>query len=75
MISGKIKVEISVITGQARRLRQKPLIETLIIQNSAKTESNNCFFISIQFIILQIHVKTNQPVGSSCHVQCRVKKK
>ena len=42
MISGIIKVEVSVIS---RRLRLVTLTETLIISDIAKTESNNCFII------------------------------
>ena len=44
VISGIIKVEVSVII-QSRRLRQITLIETLIILDVTKTESNNCFII------------------------------
>ena len=42
MISGIIKVEVSVIS---RRLRLITLTETLIIPDITKTESNNCFVI------------------------------
>ena len=42
MISGIIKVEVSVIS---RRLRLITLNETLIISDITKTESNNCFII------------------------------
>ena len=44
MISGIIKVEVSVISG-SRRLRLITLTETLIILDVTKTESNNCFTI------------------------------
>ena len=45
MISGIIKVEVSVISRN-RRLRLITLItETLIIPDITKTESNNCFII------------------------------
>ena len=44
MISGIIKVEVSVI-GQSRRLRLITLTENLIIPDITKTESNNCFII------------------------------
>ena len=44
MISGIIKVEVSVI-GRSRRLRMITLTETLIIPDITKTESNNCFII------------------------------
>ena len=44
MISGIIKVEVSVIS-RSRRLRLITLTETLIIPDIAKTESNNCFII------------------------------
>ena len=44
MISGIIKVEVSVIS-QSRRLRLITLTETLIIADITKTESNNCFII------------------------------
>ena len=42
MISGIIKVEVSIIS-QSRRLRLITLTETLIIPDITKTESNNCF--------------------------------
>ena len=42
MISGIIKVEVSVIS-RSRRLRLITLTETLIISDITKTESNNCF--------------------------------
>ena len=41
MISGIIKVEVSVIS-RSRRLRLITLTETLIIPDITKTESNNC---------------------------------
>ena len=41
MISGIIKVEVSVIS----RSRTITLIEILIIPDISKTESNNCFII------------------------------
>ena len=44
MISGIIKVEVSVIR-RSRRLRLITLTETLIIPDITKTESNNCFII------------------------------
>ena len=44
MISGIIKVEVSVI-GQSRRLRLITLTETLIIPDITKNKSNNCFII------------------------------
>ena len=44
MISGIIKVEVSIIS-QSRRLRLITLTETLIIPDITKTESNNCFII------------------------------
>ena len=46
MISGIIKVEVSVISrSRRRRLRLITLAETLIIPDITKTESNNCFII------------------------------
>ena len=48
MISGIIKVEVSVIRRSRRlrlRLRLITLTETLIIPDITKTESNNCFII------------------------------
>ena len=42
MISGIIKVEVSVIS-RSRRLRLITLTETLIISDITKTECNNCF--------------------------------
>ena len=44
VISGIIKVEVSVIS-RSRRLRLITLVETLIIPDITKTESNNCFII------------------------------
>ena len=44
MISGIIKVEVSVIS-RSRRLRLITLTETLIIPDITKTESNNCYII------------------------------
>ena len=46
VISGIIKVEVSVIS-QSRRLRPITLTETLIIPDITKTESNNCFIIIV----------------------------
>ena len=44
MISGIMKVEVSVIS-QSRRLRLVTLTSTLIIPDITETESNNCFII------------------------------
>ena len=44
MISGIIKVEVSVISRD-RKLRLITLTETLIISDITKTESNNCLII------------------------------
>ena len=44
VISGIIKVEVSVIS-RSRRLRLITLTEILIIPDITKTESNNCFII------------------------------
>ena len=44
MISGIIKVEVSVIS-RSLRLRLITLTETLIIPDITNTESNNCFII------------------------------
>ena len=44
MISGLIKVEVSVIS-RSRRLRLITLTEAFIISDSTKPESNNCFII------------------------------
>ena len=44
VISGIIKVEVSVIS-RSRRLRLITLTETLIIPDITKTEPNNCFII------------------------------
>ena len=44
VISGTIKVEVSVIS-RSRRLRLITLTETLIIPDITKTESNNCFVL------------------------------
>ena len=47
MISRIIKVEVGVIS-RSRRLRLITLTETLIILDSTKTESNNCFIIHLK---------------------------
>ena len=52
MISGIIKVEVSVIS-RSRRLRLITLTETLIIPDITKSESNNCFIILYLQIISQ----------------------
>ena len=54
MISGIIKVEVSVIS-RSRKLRLITLTETLIIPDITKTESNNCFIIkaSLNFFIFE----------------------
>ncbi len=44
VISGIIKVEVSVIS-RSRRLRLITLTETLIIPNITKTSFNNCFIL------------------------------
>ena len=44
MISGIIKVKVSVIS-RSRRLSLITLTKTLIIPDITKTESNNCFII------------------------------
>ena len=44
VISGIIKVEVSVISRN-RRMRLITLTETLIIPDITKTEANNCFII------------------------------
>ena len=51
VISGIIKVEVSVIS-RSRRLRLITLTETLIIPDITKTESNNCFIIQAILIFL-----------------------
>ena len=50
VISGKIKVEVSVIS---RRLGLITLTETLIIPDTTKTSSNNCFIILYLQVISQ----------------------
>ena len=52
VISGIIKVEVSVISRR-RRLRLITLTETLIIPDITKTESNNCFIILYLQVISQ----------------------
>ena len=52
VISGIIKVEVSVIS-RSRRLRLITLTETLIIPDITKTESNNCFIILYLQVISQ----------------------
>ena len=52
VISGKIKVEVSVIS-RSRKLRLITLTETLIIPDISKTESNNCFIIPYLQVISQ----------------------
>ena len=54
MISGIIKVEVSVIS-RSRRLRLITLTETLIIRDITKTESNNCFIIQAILTSLSVH--------------------
>ena len=51
VISGIIKVEVSVIS-RSRRLRLITLTKTLIIPDITKTESNNCFIIQAILIFL-----------------------
>ena len=51
VISGIIKVEVSVIS-RSRRLRLITLTETLIIPDITKTESNNGFIVHCFFAIL-----------------------
>ena len=53
VISGIIKVEVSVIS-RSRRLRLITLTETLIIPDITKTESNNCFIIQAILIFFII---------------------
>ena len=55
VISGIIKVEVSVISviSRSRRLRLITLTETLIIPDITKTESNNCFIILYLQVISQ----------------------
>ena len=48
MISGIIKVDVSVIS-RSQRLWLITLTETLIIPDITKTESNNCFIILFFF--------------------------
>ena len=62
MISGIIKVEVSVIS-RSRRLRLITLTETLIIPDFTKTESNNCFImqailtsLSANLTLLSVHL-------------------
>ena len=52
MISGIVKVEVSVIS-RSQRLRLITLTETLIIPDITKTESNNCFIILYLQVISQ----------------------
>ena len=52
VISGIIKVEVSVIS-RSRRLRLITLTETFIIPDITKTESNNCFIIHCFEVISQ----------------------
>ena len=52
VISGIIKVEVSVIS-RSRRLRLITLTENLIIPDITKTESNNCFIILYLQVISQ----------------------
>ena len=52
MISGIIKVEVSVIS-RSRRLRLITLTETLIIPDITKTKSNNCFITLYLQVISQ----------------------
>ena len=52
MISGIIKVEVSVIS-RSRRLRLITLTKTLIILDITKTSSNNCFIILYLQVVSQ----------------------
>ena len=52
VISGIIKVEVSVIS-RSRRLRLVTLTETLIIPDITKAESNNCFIMLYLQVISQ----------------------
>ena len=62
VISGIIKVEVSVIS-RSRRLRLITLTETLIIPDITKTESNNCF------IILYLPVNSQFIAGSMKRIE------
>ncbi len=62
VISGIIKVEVSVIS-RSLRLRLITLTETLIILDITKPESNNCFIIHC-FFGKENHDKRFQPVST-----------
>ncbi len=59
VISGIIKVEVSVIS-RSRRLRLITLTEILIFPDITKTEFNNCFIIHC-FFLEKIRTKQLQP--------------
>ena len=70
VISGIIKVEVSVIS-RSQRLRLITLTETLIISEITKTESNNCFIIHCleenndkgSILFSRFHIKRFQHLG------------
>ena len=67
VISGIIKVEVSVIS-RSQRLRLITLTETLIIPDITKAESNNCFIIHYLKKITtnalsRFHIKRFQHLG------------
>ena len=66
MISGIIKVEVSVIS-LSRRLRLITLTETLIISDITKTESNNCCIIHC-LKANKTHYRTEHSLFSTRHV-------
>ena len=61
VISGIIKVEVSVIS-RSRRLRLITLTDTLIIRDITKTESNNCFIILYLQVISQFLAGSMKPI-------------
>ena len=63
VISRIIKVEVRVIS-RSRRLRLITLTETLIILDITKTESNNCFYYTLNAKNLESHVSASSQTAS-----------
>ena len=70
MISGIIKVEVSVIS-RSRRLRLITLTESLIIPDITKTESNNCFIILDLQVISQFLAGSMKRIEKPFSLRCR----
>ena len=71
MISGIIKVQVSVIS-QNQRLRLITLTETLIISDITKTESNNCFIIHCFKENKDKCIMLKKRFDHPCHITCEL---